>query len=318
MQPTYQAKDVHHDVEEHSAGAFSPTVGYRLLRDDVEMNFKTAPTIWRRAGALLAAAALVLASCSAPDSGTEKMEPQDAAADSAPQDRDSGEAEAQSPQDDASDPDSKELTELGDASAPNVADVAHPAQTTIENAAGDVTVTAAGVLVGNPEAPYQVRVISDMACPFCAALAQELAPFAEEWALGDQVAVEYVTTAILDDGSGETFSARAGNYLAVVADRDPAIWLDAADAVYELQHHVNPSDEDIAQALAEVGVDTDEDFLAAADAREFEEWNDRVSAWASQVIEIQYVPSVYLNGEMQEGADVEEIVAMINEKVAGE
>jgi len=318
MQPTHQAKDVHHDETEHSAGAFSPTVGYRLLRDDVEMNLKTAPTIWRRAGALFAAAALVLASCSAPDSGAGKMKPQDAATESAPQDGDPGEAEAQSPEADESQPEPEERAELGDESAPNVADIAHPAQTTTENDAGGVTVTAAGVLVGNPDAPYQVRVISDMACPFCADLAQELAPFAEEWALGDEVAVEYVTTVILDDGSGETFSAQAGNYLAVVTDRDPAIWPDAADAVYELQQHVNPSEEDIAKALAEVGVDTDEDFLAAADAREFDEWNELVTAWASQVMEIQYVPSVYLNGEMQEGADVEEIVAMINEKVAGE
>jgi len=282
------------------------------------MNLKTAPAIWRRAGALFAAAALVLASCSAPDSDAEKMEPQDAATEPAPEEGDPDEAEGQSPEADESQPDPKELADLGDENTPNVADVAHPAQTTTENDAGDVTVTAAGVLVGNPEAPYQVRVISDMACPFCAALAQELAPFAEEWALGDQVAVEYVTTTILDDGSGETFSAQAANFLAVVADRDPAIWPDAADAVYELQQHLDPSDEDIAKALAEVGVDTDEDFLAAAEPREFDEWNELVTAWSSQVMEIQYVPSVYLNGELQEGADVEEIVAMINEKVAGE
>ena len=128
-------------------------MGYRLSRDDVEMNLKTAPAIWRRAGALFAAAALVLASCSAPDSDAEKMEPQDAATEPAPEEGDPDEAEGQSPEADDSQPDPKELADLGDENTPNVADVAHPAQTTTENDAGDVTVTAAGVLVGNPDAP---------------------------------------------------------------------------------------------------------------------------------------------------------------------
>src|SRR5690625_2137085 len=93
-----------------------------------------------------------------------------------------------------------------------------PAESATSTDLGDISVTDGGVRVGADDAPFQLQIFADALCPFCAQLSQLMRESAQEWEAGDEVAVEHVTVTFLDDGTRETYSARAANILAAVAD----------------------------------------------------------------------------------------------------
>lgn len=194
---------------------------------------------------------------------------------------------------------------------------AAPTPGTVETDSGDVTVTARGVKFGVVDAPRQLQIISDARCPYCAQFSEALASDELEWGQGDQIAVEHVMVTVLDDGSRDTFSARAANILAVVADQDPANWRAASDEIYRIQPEQSapdPTNEEITNALAEVGVNVDEAFLAAVEQMKFDAWNEENTEWARSEVKIPHVPFALIDGEPLEGGDtIEDMVTQIKE-----
>lgn len=261
---------------------------------------------WRRLAAGLAVSALFLAAC-----GSDTDEP------GTSQDPEPTATAEPSPE-----PEPEEPAEPDDGNGGESGEVEQPTQGTIETDYGDITVTDVGVLIGNVDAPFQLQIFADPRCPYCADLAETMDLSAQEWASGDEVSVEHVTLTFLDDGTRETFSARAGNILAVVADQDPANWVAASDAIYQLQPakgEADPSDEEILEALGEVGVNVDDIFLDAVQNMTFDDWNQGLNEWAAAEKNLPHVPTVFFNGTMMSDYDTfEQLVEQINDAVASD
>jgi len=263
---------------------------------------------WRRVAAGFAVSALLLAACG--DGGEDtanKVSPGETDSSAAPEDdnsEDLDDPEGEGPDDPGAGGEDSETTDPI---------IVAPAAGTIETDAGDVTVTERGVQFGAVDAPNQVMIISDARCPYCAQFSDALMADEDEWRRGDEVAVEHVMVTVLDDESRTTYSARAANILAVVADLDPANWKVASDEIYRLQPDgAEPTNEEITDALAAAGVNVDEPFLTAVEQMKFDPWNEETTAWARADLEIPYVPYALVNGTPLEGAgSVEDMVEMI-------
>lgn len=284
----------------------SPNACHPFTGDDGFMTNISTARSWRRFAAGIAVCALLITGCANGDQAetsgkqtpTQTVEP-------TPEPSDEPEVEEPEAPADAGD---------------DEGEVVAPIEGTVERDEGDVTVTDVGVRIGVADAPFQLRIFADMRCPYCADLEQVMQPSAEEWGQGDEVSVEYVITTVLDDGSRTTFSARAANILAVVADQDPVSWDHAMAALYEMQPakgEADPTDEDMLEALGEIGVNVDETFLEAVADLEFDSWNQEQTRWAGQDLGVPHVPYVFFNDSpMQDYNTFEQLIEMINDAIA--
>lgn len=196
-----------------------------------------------------------------------------------------------------------------------------PAESTTSTDLGEISVTEVGVRVGADDAPFQLQIFADALCPFCAQLSQLMRESAQEWEAGDEVAVEHVTVTFLDDGTRETYSARAANILAAVADYDPKNWVVASDRIFDLQAAggTDLTDAEILAELEAAGVAIDDDVTSAVEAMAYDGWNLENTEWARTEIELPHVPYVLFNGEpMTDFDSFEELIEQINDAVASD
>jgi len=292
-------------IESIPLAVLGPTARHHLTRDDGSMTNISPTKSWRRLAAVFAVTALVLSACGSESTPNKVTVEQ-------PESRESPEPE----------PTESEVpveTEPEDTDVVDE-DPKSPATQTVQTEYGEVTVTDVGVMVGSESAPAQVRIFADPRCPFCAQLDEMLAESTSEWARGDQVAVEHIILTFLDDGSRVTFSARAGNLLAVVADQAPEHWETALEVVYEMQPESpsdDTSDEELLSALEEAGVPIDDAFRSAVVSMEFDRRNQDLNEWAATDVGVTGVPTVYVNDEaITDFETFEEFVELINDAVS--
>src|SRR5690606_16206249 len=109
------------------------------------------------------------------------------------------------------------------------------------------------------------------------------------WAQGEDVAVEFTVVDYLGARTTHGFSTRGAALLALVADEHPEAWPAVQEALSELQ----PTS--TTQSVP------DTDLLGAA----------RAAAAG-----VGYIPQVWVDGELVEGATHEETVALLRQAVA--
>lgn len=272
---------------------------------------------WRRIAAGLTVSALLFSACGGSQEGETMTQDEPAASEDSGDASEEGESEGDTDEQPTAnqndgDEEQENSTDQGDRT---------PQKTSVELANGAVTVTDVGVKVGVEDAPFQVQIFADAMCPFCAQLSELMQDSAEAWASADQVALERVMVTFLDDGTRETYSARAANILAAVADHDLENWAAASERIFELQTEVGTdlSDDEILADLEDLGVTVDEDFRAAVTAGAYDEWNLNNTEWAQTDVELPHVPYVLLNGSpMTDFSSFEELIEQINDAVASE
>ncbi len=141
--------------------------------------------------------------------------------------------------------------------APLLEDVTAPSTA---NDKGGIPISAAGVGKTNPD-DVNVTIYFDFMCPYCgmfdAANAADLVALAAE----DGVTIEYRPISFLDSQSkGTSYSTRAANAAAIVADKAPEQFAAFVTAMFENQPKegtTGPTDDEIADIAVEVGVPQD-------------------------------------------------------------
>ncbi|UJP40948.1 DsbA family protein [Cellulomonas palmilytica] len=141
--------------------------------------------------------------------------------------------------------------------APKLADVTAPSTA---NDKGGIPVSAAGV-GEQGEDDVVVTVFFDFMCPYCGMFDTANAADLKELAATDGVTIDYRVVSFLDGQSkGTSFSTRAANALAVVADKSPEQVQDFITALYEKQPKEGTTgltDDEIADLAVGVGVPQD-------------------------------------------------------------
>lgn len=141
--------------------------------------------------------------------------------------------------------------------APVLADVTAPSTA---NDAGGIPVSAAGV--GEQGADdVVVTVYFDFMCPYCGLFDTANSADLEALAAEDGVTVDYRPISFLDSQSkGTSFSTRAANAAAVVADKSPEHFAEFVTALFKNQPKegtAGPTDDEIEDIAIEVGVPQD-------------------------------------------------------------
>ncbi|WP_413451093.1 thioredoxin domain-containing protein [Georgenia phoenicis] len=187
-----------------------------------------------------------------------------------------------------------------------------------EGTTGAVTVTASSVVIGDPDAPERVHVYQDLNCPHCKALHEETAADLAAWAQGGDVAVEFTVVDYLGPRTAHGFSTRGANLLALVADVDPEAWPAVQQALLDLQPSsttAEVTDEDLLAAAQEAGADLGEDAAAALEGLAYSGWVEAATAQAA-ADGISYIPQVWVDGELVEGASHAETAALLRAAVS--
>ncbi|RMI08952.1 DsbA family protein [Cellulomonas triticagri] len=139
--------------------------------------------------------------------------------------------------------------------APDLADVRAPATASAD---GSIPVSGAGVGVAG-EGDVRVDVYYDPACPWCRTLELQEGVALRALVADGGVTLVHRPLAFLDARWGGTYSTRAVNALAHVADADPERYPDLLEALLVQQPEAGEAegldDDRIAAIAAEVGVD---------------------------------------------------------------
>lgn len=181
---------------------------------------------------------------------------------------------------------------------------------------GSVTVTATSVVVGDPQALVRVHVYQDLSCPHCQTLHALMADDVAAWAQGEDVAVEFTVVDYLGARTTHGFSTRGAALLALVADEHPEAWPAVQEALFELQPTSTTQevpDTDLLGAARDAGADVEDGDLTHLAA--YAGWVERATAQAAAA-GVGYIPQVWVDGELVEGATHEETVALLRQAVA--
>ncbi|MCR6711788.1 MAG: DsbA family protein [Demequina sp.] len=184
---------------------------------------------------------------------------------------------------------SSKVPALSDAHAPAVADET-----------GGIPVGTGGVAgVDVPTDVTRVDLYIDLMCPVCNQFEQINGADLNTLREDGTIALYYHPISILDRASsGTKYSTRAASAVAVVADQDPAHFLDFVGALYNNQPQENTtglSDDEIA-AIA-IGVGVPADIASELKNGEFEKWVTAATDQASQD-GMSGTPTVMVNREI--------------------
>lgn len=186
-----------------------------------------------------------------------------------------------------------------------------------EGTTGTVTVTASSVVVGDPDAPERVHIYQDLNCPHCKELHGEMGADLAAWAEGGDVAVEFTIVDYLGPRTTHGFSTRGANLLALVADVDPAAWPAVQQALFEVQPSsttAEVTDEDLLSAAREAGAELGDDAAAQLESLAYSGWVEAATEQAA-ADGISYIPQVWVDGELVEGASHAETAALVRAAV---
>jgi len=200
--------------------------------------------------------------------------------------------------------------------APALADVETPAAA---NAEGGIPVSKDGVGVAGAD-DVVIEVFFDPMCRWCALFEQQFRPELDAAVESGGVTVVDRPVAFLDMQSGGTYSTRAVNALAVVADEAPELYPAMVETL--LNHYPQGAedgltDEEIAGLAADVGVPAEvvDRFTATtsvpyttadgetgeAEARHFAAWVMAATAQANEDLGGLSTPTVLIDGQRFEG-----------------
>lgn len=207
----------------------------------------------------------------------------------------------------------------GQPSSPDVTDEgATAAQVPAEATTGTVTVTADSVIVGDPDAAERVHVYQDLNCPHCRVLHELMADDAAAWAAGTDVAVEYTVVDYLGPRTTHQFSTRGANLLALVADVDPQAWPAVLDALLAMQPATTTEEittEQLVEAARGAGATLDDEHVLAQEQLAYTAWVETATAQAAAA-GVNYIPQVWIDGELVGGDSHEETVELVRQAVA--
>lgn len=113
---------------------------------------------------------------------------------------------------------------------------------------------------GGPTTENRIRIYSDMACPHCKALDEQIHEKMEELIVDEQLIAEFVIVNYLGEGTENSWSLQCANLLAVVAVSQPDKFLKVKETLYANQ----PEDEG-GEYLAELLRDLVSDVIEFSD-----------------------------------------------------
>jgi protein-disulfide isomerase len=196
--------------------------------------------------------------------------------------------------------------------APSLADVETPAAA---DERGGIPVSAAGVGVAG-DGDVVVEVFYDLLCPWCARFEEQFGPELDAAIEAGGVTVVDRPVAFLDARFGGTYSTRAVNALAVVADEAPDLFPAMVDTLLANQPQEDGdglSDDQIGALAAEVGVPaevierftvtktvpytTSDGETGEAESRRFAAWTMAATQQADVDLGGLSTPTVLIDGE---------------------
>ena len=187
------------------------------------------------------------------------------------------------------------------------------------HAEANVEVTETSVIVGDPNADDHFLIYADFLCPFCAELELQTADAVSQAIDDGEITAEWVFVDFLGVRSTNSFSGRAANLMAYVADTSPEHFLDMQVALYENQPNARgedgPSDEDLIQLAREVGVEIDEEGEERITGLAYGDWIAENTRHATAQ-DVGGIPTVLLNDEvLPEAADPQIFLSYLEDVV---
>ncbi len=164
--------------------------------------------------------------------------------------------------------------------------------------------------LGNPDAEVTVQIIEDFQCPACAQFETLAADQLEGYISGDEVKVEYRTIAFLDQASTTDYSSRALNASACVMGQGDEVWSKFHGLMFERQPPeggAGLTDTELADIAEEAGADRDAVASCMGEER-YADWIESTTEKAFEVDGVEGTPTVFVNGELTEAAELETAV----------
>ncbi|NQX29365.1 thioredoxin domain-containing protein [Microbacteriaceae bacterium VKM Ac-2854] len=171
-------------------------------------------------------------------------------------------------------------------------------------ATDESTVRASGVVT--------IDLYVDYFCPHCGTFESTNMTQLKEWVTAGYATLEIHPVAILDSASlGTSYSSRAANAAACVANDDPDHFLAVHEALFAQQPQENTAglDDDALRALVSGAGVTDDSVFACITGGEFRTWvsdaTERATSGplASTDIALSSTPTVLVNGQQYTGAN---------------
>lgn len=195
---------------------------------------------------------------------------------------------------------------------------------TSRDTTGQVATSPAGVVDdfavprGDADAPVTVTVYEDFMCPFCGQLETASRSKLQPRIDAGDVRMEYRVVSFLDRASnGTEYSTRSMNALGVVLDTSGE---EVAGRFHDLLFEHQPeegsdglSDERLVDLAVEAGA-TRADVAQPIEQRKFEQWVVNATDAASKA-GVSSTPTVLVDGEIVEGATIDDLVAQIEQRI---
>jgi len=159
--------------------------------------------------------------------------------------------------------------------------------------------------VGKESAPKHVVVYEDFLCPACGQLEASTHEQLAEDAAAGKVFVEYRPFELINWIPGNDYSKRATAAFASVLDREGT---ETAKKFHDLLFANQPSEQEppkdnqwLAQLAGQAGADQQQVLQDLEDGT-YDSWVDDATAYATEKVGVEGTPTVYIDGEIQEGS----------------
>lgn len=178
-----------------------------------------------------------------------------------------------------------------------------------------VEVTAEGFVLGDPAAEDSVVIYEDFNCPHCVDLHAQLEEkdAVDTW-ISQGATVEVVPVNYLGPRTTHNFSGVAANALTLVAERYPDHFGAAQAALFEIRPD-STTDElaegAVEQALRDAGIELTEQDVTDLNELAYEDWVNTATESAA-ANGVNYIPQVWVNGELVEEDNPGKLVDSIN------
>ena len=171
-----------------------------------------------------------------------------------------------------------------------------------------------GLAVGKDDAATEIVIFEDFLCPFCGALEQEINDDLDEAVASGDVIVDYRPINLLARVSD--YSLRSANAFQVVREAaGDDVAKEYHDLLYANQPEESgpyPSDDDLIAWAVEAGAEKAQVAEGIKSLSE-QQWVEDATTEALDDVGIEGTPTIYIDGELVEGTDLNDIADQIKD-----